>query len=140
MYPLTRIKQMLIIMEGCKTSAYKDHLGYLTIGVGRLIDARKGGGLSKDEIDLLLSNDVNQCIMELEHHLPYFKQLTEYQQEALIYMVFQLGIDGFMNFKKMLKALESNDLINVEREIINSKWNEQTPTRSRIVIDLLCKS
>jgi lysozyme len=35
--------------EGKRRSAYQDHLGYWTIGVGRLIDARKGGGLSDEE-------------------------------------------------------------------------------------------
>ena len=41
--------------EGRVRHAYQDHLGYWTIGVGRLIDQRKGGGLSEDEIDYLLT-------------------------------------------------------------------------------------
>jgi lysozyme len=32
--------------EGEVLHVYKDHLGYLTIGVGRLIDKRKGGCIS----------------------------------------------------------------------------------------------
>ena len=52
------LAQMLEAEEGRKRSAYQDHLGYWTIGVGRLIDRRKGGGLSPDEIDYLLTNDI----------------------------------------------------------------------------------
>jgi lysozyme len=46
--------------EGVDRSAYQDHLGFWTIGVGRLIDRRKGGGLSDEEIDYLLQNDVKR--------------------------------------------------------------------------------
>ena len=35
--------------EGEVLTEYKDHLGYSTIGVGRLIDKRKGGGITKEE-------------------------------------------------------------------------------------------
>lgn len=40
--------------EGRVPHAYQDHLGYWTIGVGHLIDKRKGGGLTPDEVDYLL--------------------------------------------------------------------------------------
>ena len=32
--------------EGCVLHAYPDHLGFLTLGIGRLIDRRKGGGIT----------------------------------------------------------------------------------------------
>ena len=51
--------------EGVVKHAYQDHLGYWTIGVGRLIDKRKGGGLSDEEIDYLLGNDIEKKIAEV---------------------------------------------------------------------------
>ena len=57
--------------EGVIPHAYQDHLGFWTIGVGRLIDKRKGGGLSADEIDYLLSNDINRFVAGLEKALPW---------------------------------------------------------------------
>ncbi|MCR4300621.1 MAG: hypothetical protein NUV51_03350, partial [Sulfuricaulis sp.] len=52
--------------EGVKSCAYRDSLGYLTIGVGRLIDVRKpGAGLRPHEIDYLLSNDIADRVSEL---------------------------------------------------------------------------
>ena len=49
--------------EGTKATAYQDHLGFWTIGVGRLIDSRKpGAGLRPDEIDYLLRNDINDRV------------------------------------------------------------------------------
>src|SRR3546814_15181122 len=40
--------------EGRIPHAYPDSLGYWTIGVGRLIDKRKGGRLTNVETDMLL--------------------------------------------------------------------------------------
>lgn len=44
--------------EGFKPHAYKDSLGYLTIGYGRMIDERLGGYLSEEEAGFLLENDI----------------------------------------------------------------------------------
>lgn len=52
--------------EGEVLSAYQDHLGYWTIGVGRLIDKRKGGGLTSEESDYLLGNDIDKRDKELQ--------------------------------------------------------------------------
>ena len=46
---------LLIAEEGEKLSAYQDSMGFWTIGVGRLIDARKGGGISQEESRYLLA-------------------------------------------------------------------------------------
>ena len=48
------IKQMSF-HEGVKNKVYKDHLGIETIGVGRNLVDR---GLSDEEVDYLLGNDI----------------------------------------------------------------------------------
>ena len=59
-----KIIEMLRLHEGVKTHVYSDHLGYETIGVGRCIKEGVGLGLSDDEIDYLLTNDVNRVIAD----------------------------------------------------------------------------
>ena len=59
-----RLKKMLKRHEGVKTHAYEDHLGLTTIGVGRCL-AEGSLGLSEEEIDFLLDNDVSRCRKEL---------------------------------------------------------------------------
>src|SRR3546814_8522584 len=55
--------------EGRIPHAYQDSLGYWTIGVGRLIDKRKGGRLTNVEIDMLLANEIADTIAEVsERH------------------------------------------------------------------------
>src|SRR3546814_2848207 len=51
--------------EGRIPHAYQDSLGYWTIGVGRLIDKRKGGRLTNVDIDMLLANDIADKIAEI---------------------------------------------------------------------------
>ena len=51
--------------EGIVLHVYDDSLGYSTIGYGRLVDRRKGGGISEDEALYLLKNDVNAICLYL---------------------------------------------------------------------------
>lgn len=44
------------IDEGVRPLPYKDSEGYWTVGIGRMIDLRLGGGLRPDEIELLQTN------------------------------------------------------------------------------------
>jgi lysozyme len=90
--------------EGVVSHAYPDHLGYLTIGVGRLIDKRKGGGLRPDEISYLLNNDVDDRINELNKRLPWFQNLDDARKGVLLNMSFQLGVDGLLGFANTLNA------------------------------------
>jgi lysozyme len=133
------LRLQLLRHEGVKRSAYQDHLGYWTIGVGRLIDERKGGGLSLTEIEYLLDNDINRVIHDLETSLPgsLWFTLSGKQKQALANMAFQLGVGGLLKFKKMLAALERGDLEEAEEEALNSRWAEQTPNRAREVAAML---
>jgi hypothetical protein len=51
--------------EGEVLHAYSDHLGFTTIGVGRLIDKRRGGGITKEESKYLLENDIDRKLRDL---------------------------------------------------------------------------
>ena len=77
---ITELTAQLTRDEGRERSMYLDHLGYATIGVGRLIDARKGGGLREDEIDYLLRNDINDRIDQLGRRIPWFLELDGARQ------------------------------------------------------------
>lgn len=132
-----KIIETLKKYEGVVPHAYQDQLGYWTIGIGRLVDKRKGGGLSQTEMEYLLNNDIIKCVNALESQIEFFKTLTESQQEGLIYMAFQLGIGGLLKFKSMLHALDGGYNAEVVYEIKSSKWYAQTPQRAELVIQLL---
>ena len=65
--------------EGLVKHAYQDHLGYWTIGYGRLIDEKLGGGLSEDEASFLLRNDIARAYADLLNNHPWVDDLDAAQ-------------------------------------------------------------
>lgn len=117
--------------EGVKATVYKDHLGFDTIGVGRLVDARKpGAGLRSHEIDMLLQNDIDDRIEALTRRLPWFQDLDDARKGVLLNMSFQLGVDGLLGFKNTLAMIESRDYMGAARGMMSSLWARQTPERA----------
>ena len=63
--------------------------------------------------------------------------MEENRQIALIDMCFNLGIQGFLNFTKMIIALEAGDYGRAADEIINSKAAEQNPNRYQSLANIV---
>lgn len=124
------ITQQLRREEGVKASAYQDHLGYWTIGVGRLIDARKGGGLTEDEIDYLLANDVRRKTEEVRAALPWYDSLNDARKAVLVGMAFQMGTAGLLGFKQTLAAVRDERYAHAAGLMMQSSWAKQTPGRA----------
>lgn len=128
----TELTRQLRGDEGVKAQAYQDHLGFWTIGVGRLVDARKAGsGLRPEEITFLLNNDIDDRIRELGRRLPWFLNLDAARQGVLLNMSFQLGVDGLLGFKNTLKLVEQGDYAQAADNLLLSKWATQTPARAQ---------
>ena len=117
--------------EGCKLHAYHDHLGFLTIGVGRMIDLRKGGGISQEEAECLLRNDVERRQRELSIMLPWADELDDARRGVLLNMAFQLGTGGLSKFKKTLELIRSGKYAAASQEMLDSTWAQQTPARAQ---------
>ncbi|QKN87896.1 lysozyme [Acinetobacter phage vB_AbaP_Alexa] len=117
--------------EGEVLHEYKDHLGYSTIGIGRLIDKRKGGGITSDEAAYLLGNDVDKVIDQLNKRLPWWSKLDEARRGVLVNMAFQMGIDGLLGFKNTLAMIQAGNYESAARGMLQSKWAQQTPSRAK---------
>ena len=116
--------------EGVEKSAYKDSLGYLTIGVGRLIDKQKGGGLSDDEIDYLLANDIVSKERELEARVSFYKGLDEARRGVLLNMAFNLGVGGLLGFRNTMSLIRAGEYDKASVEMLDSKWARQVGDRA----------
>jgi lysozyme len=122
--------------EDVRAQAYKDHLGFLTIGVGRLIDARKpGSGLRPNEITFLLNNDIDDRIDQLSRRLPWFETLDSARQGVLLNMSFQMGVEGLLGFKNTLKLVEQGNYESAAENMLKSLWAKQTPARAKRMSD-----
>jgi lysozyme len=117
--------------EGVRPWAYADHLGYLTIGVGRLIDPRKNGRLRDSEIDLLLSNDILDRIAAVRSALPWFDGLDEPRKGVLLNMAFQMGTEGMLAFTTTLAHVRAGRYADASKAMLKSKWATQTPARAQ---------
>jgi len=116
--------------EGEVLHAYQDSLGYWTIGIGVLIDKRKGGGITREESEFIFLNRLHEKIAELDQKIPWWRSLDEPRQGVLINMCYQLGIDGLLGFVNTLKMMEHGDYYGAARGMLLSKWSAQTPQRA----------
>ena len=127
--------------EGVKTHAYKDSLGVLTIGCGRNIsdsERHHGLGISDDEIDFMLQNDIERTIKELSREYPWFNDMEEgARRDAIINLHFNLGRARFAGFKKAIGHMEMGDHDQAALEFLDSRWAKQVKGRAIEVTDMI---
>jgi lysozyme len=121
------LRELLIKHEGIKGKVYADTEGILTVGVGRNLE---DVGVSYDEAMLMLDNDIKRVLYACWHEFPWFADLTEDRQNVVANMVFNLGLEGFKKFKKMIAAIEKDDYIEAACQMIDSKWAAQVKGRA----------
>ena len=120
--------------EGCVLHAYDDHLGYATIGYGRLIE--KGmGGISESEAEILLMNDVHNFVKTAQTY-EWFDGLNEPRKAVIVNMLFNLGQPRFNQFQKFQGAVETGDYTEAAHQMLSgsnggkSKWYQQVGRRA----------
>ena len=127
---IAKLKQLLIEHEAEVNHAYQDSEGYYTIGVGRLIDEKKGGSISHDEAMYLLDNDIKEVIGQCDRAFDWFDDLDEVRKIVIINMVFNMGLSNFKDFKKTIGYIESGDYEEAAIEMLDSKWSSQVGNRA----------
>ena len=123
---VTQLRAMLERNEGRMHRPYRDTTGKLTIGVGRNLDSI---GLSNDEIDLLLTHDIEDARRYLISY-PWFSILDAVRQMVLIDMMFEMGPAGFAHFTGMHAALSAGNYLKAADMALASAWAQQVPSRA----------
>ena len=131
------IIEMLRKHEGVEKYAYKCTADKVTIGVGRNIDKSGGIGLSDDEIDYLLSNDIKRVSAELIRAFPWYSELDEVRKDAMIDMCFNMGLPRLSKFKNSLAAMKNGDYDIAALEFLDSNWAKQVGSRSITITDII---
>ena len=112
--------------EDFRSMPYRCKAGKLTIGIGWNLDA----GISERLAALVFHEQVGEIEAALLAKFPWFGRLTEARRAALVSMAFQMGLAGLYGFKNTLKFIEAGDYENAARNMLQSKWAQQTPARA----------
>lgn len=135
---IERLKAQLIRHEGFVSHAYKDNTPdqYLTIGVGRLIDERMGGGITEEEAGYLLSNDIRKA-EDQANDFTWYASLNDVRQNVIVELIFNLGLPRFKGFKKAIAAIQAQDFKTAAAELLDSRWAVQVGNRALRLAEMM---
>jgi len=122
-----KVVEMLKRHEGLRTFPYNCSEGFLTLGIGRNLDAN---GISEEEAHYLLYNDINKVQKELTKNWGVWRTFPERARMVCIDMAFQMGITGFMSFRETRKLMELGKWLEASEELLRSRYAVQTPNRA----------
>lgn len=131
---IKKLTEELTRDEGSKLFPYKDTKGVLTIGVGRNLEAN---GISKEEAEFLLQNDIRIVEMALDRTLPWWRSMGEVRQRVLANMTFNMGIGTMLKFHNTLAAMEDGDWVRAVAGMKNSLWAQQVGARADRLIKMM---
>ena len=123
--------------EGVRSHAYKCSENMITVGVGRNLDENGGIGLSDDEIEYLLLNDIERCDAELENAYDWYRSLNKPRRDAMINLCFNLGLTRLRGFVKALEAMSRGQYDVAADEFMDSRWADQVGARAVEVSELI---
>jgi len=113
--------------EGFRSRVYNDTLGIPTIGYGFAI---KDLELDEDIAELILMRKIEQLLKRIISTFEWFEGSSDEVKYVVTNMCYQLGVRGFSKFRKTIRLLKTKKYIEASKEMLLSKWAEQTPNRA----------
>lgn len=144
------LRSSLDVHEGDKLKVYDDAtgkplekgdtlLGNPTIGRGRnLADP----GISQEESDMMITNDITRVQRELDTRLPWWSTKNNARQLAIAELAFNLGIDKLIaKWPKTVEFLRIDQYDSATNEIMNNHvWVDEVGTERAVYIAKLVAS
>ena len=135
------MKEQIKRHEGEVLEVYEDSLGYLTLGVGHLIQKSDpeygqpaGTPVSQEVVDMYYEDDfdkhVEETIHVCENNNIVFDALPESIQHVLVNMCFNLGANRLGKFRNMLYAVSTSNWKEMANQMEDSRWFGQVGRRS----------
>lgn len=114
---------------------YVDTTNHLSIGYGRNLHDR---GLSSDEVQLLLSNDIRDVLAEAtgESWWPHVAG-NDARARACLEIIYNIGINGFRGFKDAIACLLNDDFAGAGAAFLDSLWHQQTGQRAEVLATMI---
>lgn len=124
---MNKLVEQLKRHEGIELKPYQDIVGKWTIGVGRNLDDI---GISEQEAEMLLMNDIKEAERQLVALMPWTKELDEVRFSALLNFVFNVGIGTACKFVNAMGQLKLGNYDMAANEMLKSKWAIQVGQRA----------
>jgi lysozyme len=132
--PRQRLAQQLSEHEGFRRYVYDDAngkpivpgstvVGHPTVGYGLALDTH---GLLERHAALVREELLDERQHALSLRLHGWSELDDVRQMALLELSYQLGVDGLLDFRRMLRHLDAGDYAEARTELLTSKWATQT--------------
>ena len=142
---VTAIMQDIVADESFRQFVYDDATGlplkrgdtlkgYPTVAYGLNLQTE---GISEEEGHALAVASIQSALAWARTNLGYFYSLTPNRQRAVVEMIYQLGVHGFLSFKSMRNNLSLDFYDKAADDMLNSKWNQQTPSRCHRLASLM---
>jgi lysozyme len=125
------VLEQLKIDEGIRNKPYRDTVGKLTIGCGRNLD---DVGVSDDEIELMLTNDIASAEDTARRLVLNFDSLSDERKAVVINLAFNLGYTKFSQFHNTLRAIGEERWDDAADGLQNSLWATQVGARATRLI------
>lgn len=142
MFNFSRTSNRIKKNEGFRNHIYKDQLGIKTIGYGHLVTKKDNFQNKKKYTKKILLKtfkiDLLKAISDFKKNY-FYKNLPDNAQEVIIEMVFQLGIEKLLKFKKFNLNIKKKYFYLAAFEMMQSRLYEQTPKRVNKLILILLK-
>lgn len=138
---LDQLRQEIEADEGCKYEIYKDHLGYLTFGIGHLIKEsdpehgqEEGTAVSEERVAKAFQEDIDQVLADCDKLYSDYEELPEEVRLIIANMMFNLGYPRLSAFKGMKAGVDARDWNKAADEMVDSRWYKQVPNRAERLV------
>jgi len=128
---MCQAKEWIKMNEGLVLKLFKCTAGKFSIGYSRNIE---DNGISKDEAELMLKNDLETARTTLYNifGFEFFLLLPDNCKTVLIDMMYTLGAAKFRTFTRLIQAVKNKDFYEAATEIFDSKYaRKDVPERAK---------
>lgn len=124
--------------EGFRDRIYLDTEGFLTGGYGHCFSI--GSRIPVDVAEVLFKLDLASAVSDYSKITPTIrKKLNTARARVIVEMIFNLGLQGTLQFKDMMAAIEAGDFDRAAEAMLSSKWAAQVKQRAVMLSDIMKK-
>jgi lysozyme len=133
-------KELLRFHEGQRLKAYKDSLGYWTVGVGHLLpdplnNKWDGYRITQKQCDDLFDSDILEHNHLIDTQAAWANKLDPVRQYVVRDMTYNMGIepfdgDGFKDWPMFVAQLKTGQWVNAAKNMRSTLWAKQVKGRA----------